>query len=151
MNELLLAGPVSDQELEELNQELGDVQVLKYQTKGLPISEIVQLIFHNFNLITFTRDYLLATSLTTVIKQIKHAVFYLSERNKKVEYVNLNVKIKSDNKEFTLYLSSDSERIDMAISLTEDKIKLVVDSAPNGGVIHVNLEKNSTDIDINKL
>lgn len=148
MNELLLNGPVSDQEVEELNHALEGVQILKYQTKGLTTSEIVQLVFHNLDLIIFTRDYLLATSLNAVIGQIKHAVSYFSERNKKVKYVNLEVQIKSDDKQFLLYLSSDSERLDTAISLTDDKLKVIINSASNGETIQVKLNEESTEIEI---
>jgi len=43
MNELLSTGPISDQEVEELNQHLKGVQVFKYQTKELPISEVAEV------------------------------------------------------------------------------------------------------------
>jgi hypothetical protein len=151
MNELLLNGPVSDQEVAELNQDLEGVEVLKYQTKGLSTSEVIQLVFHNLDIVTFTRDYLLATSLNAIIGQIKYAVSYFSRKNKKVKYVNLEVQIKNNDKEFLLYLSSDSERIDTAISLTDNKMKVIIDSASNGETIQVKLDTNATDIEISKI
>ena len=63
----------------------------------------------------------------------------------------MEVRIKSDDKEFLLYLSSDSEKLDTAVTLTDNKMNVIIDSASNGDTIQVKLDKNSTEIEINKI
>jgi len=151
MNELLITGNISETEVELLQSKLSDVEVIKYQTKGYTPDEFVQLVFHNLDALTFTRDFLLANALNYVIAQIKFAVKFFKSRNKRVEHINLHVQLKDSNKEVLLYISAESDRIDSAISMTDEQIEIIVKNAKPNQTIHIKLDKGSTSLDISDL
>ena len=152
MNELLLTGNVSESEIQELNNQLPNVKVIKYQTKGLPSSDLVQIVFQDLDLITFTRDFILAYALNEVIRQIKYVIKYFKSKRKRVENINLEIQIKdNDNKEFLLYISTDSERLDAAITMIDDKLEMIIDQVKHGKTIQVELAKNSDRLEINEI
>ena len=82
-NEILVTGNISESEIDHLNKELSEIKVIKAQTKGLSKSEFIQLVFHNFEVLTFTRDFILSVALTNSVKQINKIIQYFQKRNKK--------------------------------------------------------------------
>ncbi|WP_299762375.1 hypothetical protein [uncultured Pontibacter sp.] len=151
MNKLLLVGNVSETEVEELNKQLLGVKVTTYQPKGLSLTEAVQLVFDNLDLLTFSRDFILANALNYIISQVRSTIDYFKSRNKKIDSIILQIRIKEGEKEFSLYVSSDTERVDTAIKMIDDQIDDIVAQANHGNTIRLALDRNSVNIEINKI
>lgn len=151
MNELLLSGNVAEDEVNELNELMSNVEVVQYQIKGLSPTELVDIVFHNLDVVSFTRDFILSNALNTVISQIKLAITHFRIRNKKIGTIAMHIQIKNDETKFMLYMTSNSDNLDHTISLVDNKINEIVIIANDGCTIHVNMNQQSNNIDISKL
>ena len=151
-NEILLTGNISESEIDHLNKELSEIKVIKAQTKGLSKSEFIQLVFHNFEVLTFTRDFILSIALTNSIKQINKIIQYFQKRNKKLQSVNIEIQIKTADKEFQLdIITKSTDDIGLILDLTNERMEIIINKADHNSRMEIIYGKNKSDTEINKV
>lgn len=151
-NEVLLTGNISESEIDYLNKQLSEITVVKTQTKGLSKSEFIQMVFHNFEILTFTRDFILSIALTTSINRINKIIQYFQSRNKKIQSVNIEIQIKTANKEFQLDIITEStDDIALILELTNQRMEMIINKADNNSRMEIIYGKNKADIKVYKM
>jgi hypothetical protein len=150
-NEILVYGNISDSEIKELSESIPESEVIKVQTKGLSPADYVQLVFHDFTLLSYTRDFILSALLGLSLTQVKKAVKYLRNRNKVVKTASIEVQIKTKSLEFLLTLTSPPDKLDLLLELSNDKIDIIVEDAENGSLMQVTIKEGENSIVINKI
>jgi hypothetical protein len=93
---LFISGRISEKEVKALNREFqnDEYDILKYEAKGAAISgifDIVSLIFQDFRLLTFARDYMLGKLLDRIWNGLIPIVNRLKNRQKVVNSVSILV------------------------------------------------------------
>ena len=148
-NEILLTGNISESEIVQLNKELADVEIIKAQIKGLPSSEFIQLVFHNFDILTFSRDFILEIAIKRSVNQIKKVIQFFKKRNKKIETINIGIQIKTEEKDFRLdIISENSENIDLTIDLTNERMDFIIKEADTNCRMEIIFGADKSDVKI---
>lgn len=151
-NEILLTGNISESEIIQLNKELTDVKIIKTQIKGLSGSEFIQLVFHNFDILTFSRDFILENAINISVNQIKKVIQFFKNRNKKIESINIEIQIKTEEKDFLLdIISENCENIDLTIDLTNERLAFIIKEADTNCRMEIIFGANKSDVKINKI
>jgi hypothetical protein len=150
-HEILLSGAVSEKEVEEIKSIISEENVFKMEVKGYVLQDLIQIVFNDLNIITFSRDFILGAVVTGGLTKIKSIINYFRQRNKKVKRIKIELQIKSDNKEFTLTILSEPDDIDILIELTNDQMKNVVDKAENTCIMQVKLSELGKKLEISKI
>lgn len=125
--ELLISGNITEEEIQELQNELSDQDftINKLITKSYTVSEFLQILFSDLNVISFTRDFILGGLLTASWIQIKKVIKKLEKRKKKVKTISYDIEVKSKkNMTYILNFVSQQEKFEILIELAEKKINL---------------------------
>lgn len=151
-NEILLTGKISEKEIDLLNKEFTNIKVIKAQTKDLCESELIQLVFHNFDILTFSRDFILSIAINSSIKQINKIIQFFKKRRKKLESVNIEIQIKAEEKEFRLdIIFNRADEIDLIVDLTNERMDLIVKKADHNCIMEIIFDTNKSEIEIFKM
>ena len=125
--EILIQGDINQNEIDELILELDndDLVINKLYTKSQTTQDFVQLVFSDFNVISFTRDLAISGLLTTSLTILKSVINKLKKRNKKIKNVTYEVEIRrGDGKSFSLIFVDNPENFEILIEKADDKINL---------------------------
>jgi hypothetical protein len=150
-HEILLSGAVSEKEVEEIKSIISEENVFKMEVKGYVLQDLIQIVFNDLNVITFSRDFVLDIVMSGVKTKLKSILNYFKQRNKKVKGIKVELQIKTDSKEFNLTLLSEPDDIDILIELTNDQMKNVVDTADNTCIMQVKLSEKGKKLEISKI
>jgi len=150
-NEILLSGNIPDSEINEIQSFISESNVIKMQTKAFDPTEVIQLVFQDFNLLSFTRDFFLGGLLTGTLTQVKLIIDFFKKRRKPIALINIEVKVKQDDMELLLYISSTPENLDLTIDLTNQKMEFIFNLIDKESFVQVILSKNGSELEINKM
>ena len=144
---LLIQGKISDGEIESLKKELNqqDFEISKYTALAHGEHELLNLIFHDFNVISFTRDFFLSALLTSAWTKINEVIKLLSKSNKKVDGVSVKLDIKKSNGDMLfIHYSGTPDKFELLISQSDSTIDLkVIDSPDTAKNIYIALDSNN--------
>ncbi len=150
-NEVLLYGPASNQEVEELTELLNDCEVVKLETKSQGLEEVIQIVFHDFNILTFSRDFVLGALLTGSLTQIKRIISYFKGKRKKVNAAIIDVQVKSTDKQYSLYITATPDNIDLVVELANQRMGEIDLNADNGCMMQIKMTTDNKTIEITKI
>ncbi|WP_282124112.1 hypothetical protein [Algibacter mikhailovii] len=136
-NEIILSGLITKSEIAAIKKIAPDSSIHKMETKGLTPLDYVQIAFYDFNVISFTRDFILGMVLTGGLKQIKKILDYLKTKKKRAKNIAVEIQIKTENKSFLLYMVSNPEKLDILIYLTNKEMLTIVEQATDNSHVHV--------------
>jgi len=119
---LFIQGPVSEIELENLRLEISidDFQISKsYELSSTP-QEFINLLFHDYTIIAFTRDYLIGKVVDSVVKKV---IDIFDKKEKRVQNITITLKVKySEELVVTVKLSSSDKNFDLLIEKSTEII-----------------------------
>jgi hypothetical protein len=120
---ILIQGDISDAELKYLNSIYvgDDIRVAKYETKGAAIGGIehgLQVIFQDFSIVGFIRDYIIAATIDKVLKSIlqglRKMLSYFKTKGKTVKKViTIIIKIQCEQEVVSLHFSIKIDRVEL--------------------------------------
>ncbi|HEX4849382.1 MAG TPA: hypothetical protein VFV08_01185 [Puia sp.] len=123
-DKLLIQGNFSEEELEEVKREIGteDFEITKYVSlhiyNKLPGNEdFLNLIFNDFHITTFLRDYLFGECLAAIIKGIqKVSSFLIHKKKKQINNITVFLEVeKSDKTTVFVNVRAKFDKIDLLI------------------------------------
>lgn len=123
-NELLIQGNVSEKELGEINEFLQNenIKVTKLHTKAFDAGELIQLVFNDFEIIGFARDFVLASLLTYHFSKLSKVIDYLAKSKKNVN--TIIIKIACENAagdSFLLHVIVEPDKMEELVKLVDKK------------------------------
>lgn len=149
--ELLISGNITKEEISELSKLFSDIEVHKLETKGLTPVEFLQIVFNDFEIVTFTRDFILGSVLTGTLDQIRKIIKYLKERNKKAKNISIEFQLKTENKTLMLNIVCEPNKLDLLIDLTNNEILSIIESADDNCLVHITWNTKRNEIEIQYL
>lgn len=147
--ELVLQGNIESDELSTLGEIFDDdTTISKMKVKSGGIEEVIHLIFHDFNTITFTRDFILGGVLTGIITKLKQAIVFFKGRNKIVNSISIEIQREYNGKTFMISCVSHPSTLDFIIKNLSTHITIqLIESIENKDTIHISCDENKN-IDI---
>ena len=122
--EVLISGNITELEIKELQNELysENIKLEKHLVKSQTIQDLIQLVFQDFSLISFTRDFVISGILSTSWCAVNKVVKSLEKKNKKIGNVGLEFEVSTKNgKPVIIKFNSKPENFELLISQA-DKI-----------------------------
>jgi hypothetical protein len=148
-NKLLIQGNISEREIAELSKYFieQDVVISKYSDfVHHGDNELLNLIFQDFHVLSFTRDYVLSTLLTSSWKYIGKVVNLLNNRNKQVANITVKFDIKNTNEDLVfLNISVAPDKFEIMIKQSDSSIDLkILDSKGIDKNIYIELDSENS-------
>jgi hypothetical protein len=147
-NLLLINGSISDTDLNELEQIAKkyniELQKLNKKNSIQLINDAVELIFENFDVITFSRDFVISAVINLVLRKIKKILAYLRKKNKVITTIVLKQIIEVDDKKIELNISFNPSRKKELL----DKIDLIDINFNSENITSINLILINKEIEI---
>ncbi len=151
--EILIKGNISENELTQLQTELSsnDFVIDRIFTKSKTVQELLELIFQDFSVISFTRDLVLSGLLSLGWNSMKKVKTALEKKNKQVETFACQFEISnSHGKSFAIDFVSESDEFEILIKQVDEKITIeFMDSLTSERRIIINLDSDKK-LKINK-
>ena len=151
---LFIQGSISDLDIESLKADFQqtDFEILKYHSLSSNTDEFLRIIFDDFSLISFARDFILSSLLTSTWESIRKVIKSLIEKNKSVKSITVNLSITTaKGNPLTLKLSADPSKFDILIEQTDKIITVeLINTSENITSINVSLD-NDNNVQILKL
>lgn len=129
LNELVFNGPVSDSEVDELSELIGDssIEVSHYNVKSHEVRELIDVVFNDFNTAIFVRDFVFGKVIEETYPLLKTAFQYFTNKSKKVESIGLEKDFLTvEGKAFRIRILTRPEQFDMLIthadSISKDEL-----------------------------
>jgi len=146
--EVLIQGDITQNEIDELVLELDndDLVIDKLLTKSQTPQDFLNLVFNDFNAISFTRDFVLGGLLTASWKIISSVVEKLRKKNKAIKNVcyEIEIKIENEQSKFLIFVES-PENFEMLIEKTEGQINLeFIQNIGDANQIYISLDSDNT-------
>jgi len=146
-NKLFIQGKISSSEIEELRKELNqqDFEISKATTLGHGENELLKLIFQDFHVICFARDFILSVYLTSILTKFQKVFKSLNNRNKKVDNFIAKCEIKNSNGDIIfLTFTAAPEKFEVLIKQSEITIDLkLIDSPGINNNIYIELDTDN--------
>ena len=109
-----IQGEVNESEINELQKIYDDIDIRPYieLSHGIHgINEIVDLIFHDFSIIAFTRDLLLSTLITISYNKLKKCFDYFKKEEKEVRTIIIEYDIQVEDKSIRVRIACPADQI----------------------------------------
>ena len=130
---LFIQGSISDSDIDNLKVEFNqtDFEILKYYDLSSTTFESLRIIFNDFNLISFTRDFVLSSLLTNTLESIQKIVASLRKKNRKVDSITINISVsKSNEQTLNLKLNAETDKFALLIEQTEKCLTVELNNVP---------------------
>lgn len=143
-NKILIQGKISDTDIENLIAEFENqnFEIAKYGALAHGEQDLLKLLFSDFSLISFTRDFVLSSLLTIFWSDLIKVFQSLQKRNKKVSNISIDINVKN-SKGNTLFLkfSTTPDKFDLLIKQTDKTIDIeLINSLDNNQNIYISLD-----------
>jgi len=143
---VLISGNITELEIKELQNELSNenINIDKLQVKSQTIQDIIQLVLQDFNLICFTRDFVLSGIVKASYSIVNKVVKKLEKKNKKIGNVGLEFEVSTKKgKPVIIKFNSKPENFELLISQV-DKIVTIkfIDELTNERQVFISIDSD---------
>lgn len=154
--EIGITGKVSPTEIKELSELYGseNIKITKLETKAAPgiygIEEIIDIIFRDYSIIDFTRDFILANLINYGWKKVKKVINYFNNKAfKKVHQISFDYIVTIDNRKVSLDVVCRPEEIELMLEKINKEINYeIIIKEDFDRIIHVVYENGKFDLTI---